>query len=364
MRIINIAGKSYYAGLSWQTLSASDNVKDKINELGNGYYCIRNLSGMINIGYSEDLDGNKYKKLYSLASNIANAKREPWLGVFRIEDDLYWLIAVRDNQAIIPDGDVIGNKEEIDKVFQETISIGEWDSIIEEGNIKDLESLLTQSGSYVLSSSKKYNVLLIVMVGVLIAAFILYFYHKQKLQSIKPKVFIPKVFVKKKVVKIPGYKIMSKPALILYKCEKELNSLPGSYYGWKASSLSCSDNGILVIYKKQSFGTTLMAPKGDISQNGLEVTKNIGIHLIRPVKFRKLISQSSALKLIYGYMQEFNIAGNVTNAGDKFILNLNLNSLKILPVFFSIPSFRIESIKISGIPLNEQINVVAEVWYD
>ena len=363
MKIINVAGKSYFAGLSWQTLSASDNVKEKIKELGNGYYCVRNLSGMINIGYSEDLDG-KYKKLYSLASNVANAKKEPWLGVFRIEDDLYWLIAVRDNQAIIPDGDVIGTKEEIDKVFQETISIGEWDSIIEAGEIKDLEALLTAGGSYVLSSSKKYNIIFVVVIGALLAAFVLYFYHKQKLQSIKPKVFIPKVFAKKAVVKIPGYKTMPKPALILYKCKEELNSLPGSYYGWKADELSCTANGISVVYKKQPFGTTLIAPKGDIGQNGLEVTKNISVNLTRPVKFRKLLSRNGALKLIYGYMQEFNITGNVANAGDKFMLTLNLNSLKVLPVFFSIPTFRINSIKITGLPLNERINVAAEAWHD
>jgi hypothetical protein len=363
MKIINAAGKSYYAGLSWQTLSASDNVKEKIKELGNGYYCVRNLSGMINIGYSEDLD-TKYKKLYSLASNVANAKKEPWLGVFHIEDDLYWLIAVRDNQAIIPDGDVIGTKEEIDKVFQETISIGEWDSIIENGEIQDLESLLTQGGSYVLSSSKKYNIVFIVLIGALIAAFILYFYHKRQIQQIKSKVFIPKVFAKKAVVKIPGYKTMPKPAMVLDECKKELNSLPGSYYGWKASRLSCTDNNILVVYKKQSFGTTLIAPKGNIGQNGLEVTKNISVNLRPPAHFRKLLSRNSAMKLIYGYMQEFNITGNVTNAGDKFMLNLNLNSLKVLPVFFTIPTFRIESIKISGISLNERINVVAEAWYD
>ena len=363
MKIINAAGKSYYAGLSWQTLSASDNVKEKIKELGKGYYCVRNLSGMINIGYAEDLD-TKYKKLYSLASNVANAKKEPWLGVFRIEDDLYWLIAVRDNQAIIPDGDVIGTKEEIDKIFQETISIGEWDSIIENGEIKDLESLLTQGGSYVLSSSKKYNIVFIILIGALIAGLILYFYYKHQIQQIKPKVFIPKVFAKKAAVKIPGYKIMPKPGLLLYKCKEELNSLPGSYYGWKVSSLSCTDNEISVVYKKQSFGTTLIAPKGDIGQNGLEVTKNIVVNLSRPKHFRKLLSRNSAMKLIYGYMQEFNITGNVTNAGDKFMLNLNLKSLKILPVFFTIPTFRIESIKISELPLNEQVNVVTEVWYD
>jgi hypothetical protein len=363
MKIINIAGKSYYAGLSWQTLSASDNVKEKIKELGNGYYCVRNLSGMINIGYSEDLDG-KYKKLYSLASNVANAKKEPWLGVFHIEDDLYWLIAVRDNQAIIPDGDVIGTKEEIDKVFQETISIGEWDSIIENGEIEDLEALLTQGGSYVLSTSKKYNILLFIAIGVLAAVFILYFYHKRQIQQIKPKVFIPKVFAKKAAVKIQGYKTLPKPALILYKCKEELNSLPSSYYGWKASSLSCTANDISVVYKKQLFGTTLIAPKGNIGQNGLEVTKNISVNLSNPAHFRKLLSRRGAMKLIYGYMQEFNITGNVTNAGDKFMLNLNLNSLKILPVFFTIPTFRIESIKISELPLNERINVVAEAWYD
>ena len=363
MRIINIAGKSYYAGLSWQTLSTADNIKEKIKEFKSGYYCVRNLAGMINIGHSEDLDDGKYKKLYSLASNVANVKKEPWLGVFRIEDNLYWLIAVRDNQAIIPDGDVLGTKEEIDKIFAETISIGDWDSIIEEGTLEDLKSLLTSNGNYVLSVNKKFNTVFIFIIGLLISAFILYLYHRH-ITQIKPKVFVPKIFVKKTVVKIPQYKLMPKPNLVLYKCEKELNSLPGSFYGWKAVSLSCAANNILVTYKKQSFGTTLIMPKGSISQNGLEVSKNISFSLPVPVKFRKLLNQNDVLKLIYGYMQEFNINGSVTNAGDKFMVTLNLNSLKMIPVFFTIPTFRIESIKITGLPLSERINVVAEVWHD
>ncbi|MHB1681027.1 MAG: type 4b pilus protein PilO2 [bacterium] len=358
MKIIEIAGKTYYTGFSWQTLSADDNVKERLKEFKDGFYCVRNLSGMINLGYSQETE-LKYKKLPSLAANVANAKKEPWIGVFHISDNLYWLIAVRDNQAILPDGDIIGTKEEIDKIFHETLPIGEWDSVIESGNIKDIESILTGKNAYVLPI-KKTPTGIIIIAGIIISVFILYIYYRHTVNQIKPKIFVPKMFIQKKPVKIPG----PEPQLVLSACKKELLTIPQSYYGWEPTNLNCSDNNILVTYKKQAFGTTFVTPQGNILQNGAEVSQNISLDLARPVKFRKILSSQNALKILYGYMQEFNIRGNVSVNANKFIIDLNMNNLNILPIFFNIPTFRIENIKITGLPENEHINITAEVWHD
>jgi hypothetical protein len=366
MNIIEIAGKSYYAGLSWQTLSATDNIKERLKEFGSsGYYCIRNIAGLINLGYSDELDSDiKYKKLLSLASSLADAKKEPWMGVFNIGDGLYWYIAVRDNQAVIPDADIIGTKEEIDKVFEEHVSIGDWESIIENGNLGDIKELLTDKGSYVLPV-QKINYPVIIIAGVIMSIAILYVLHSVFMKTKKPEVFMPKLFVPKKtVIKIPGYKTMPKARYVLGACKKEMSVIPLSYYGWKPSILECTGNNIAITYRKQEFGTTLLAPKGTLLESGREITKNIKLNLKKPVRFGRLLPRQKAVKLLYGYLQEFGINGNISQVGNKYIITLNTDNLNILPLFFNIPSFRIISIKITGLPLNERINVNAEVWHD
>lgn len=363
MKIIEINSKSYYAGLSWQTLSATENVKKRIKNFKKGFYCVRNLSGMINLGYAEETYG-KYKKLPSLAASVANAKKEPWLGVFRISEDLYWCIAVRDNQAILPDGDIVGNKEDADKFFQETISIGEWDSIIENGDIDDIELILTGKPTYVLLVKKPINYLVIIGGLLLIILIFLYLKHSEKKKS---KIFLPKIPINNKQIKhTPGYKLISKPSFIFNSCKNELSKLPQSYYGWEVSSLNCSINNITVIYKKQNFGNTFKTPKGIISPSGNIVTQTINTHFPISTNTRHLLSSQDIFKFVYGYMQEFNIHGtiNSANRAGGVMVNINNVDLNLLPIFFNIPSFRIKTIQINGLPFNLKASVSAEVWHD
>ena len=358
MKIIEINSKLYYAGLSWQTLSAADNVKKRIKEFKKGFYCVRNLSGMINLGYSDDSDG-KYKKLTSLASAVANARKEPWLGVFRISDDLYWCIAVRDNQAVLPDGDIVGNKEEADKFFRETISIGEWDSIIESGTVQDIEAIITGKGNYVLPASRAFNLFLALGIGIIISSGFIYFYH---IHAEKPKIFLPKaVFVARKP--IPGYRTIPEPEFVLDACKKELLNLPQSYYGWQASNLNCTPGNISITYIKQDFGTAFITPKGIISASGTEVSQVIYANFPSPAGLRPLLTPQGALRMIYGYMQEFNIRGSVKPFGNAIRVNMDNVDLRVLPAFFGIPSFRIKSIQIKGLPLSGNADVSAEVWH-
>lgn len=360
MRSVKIGGKYYYVGLEWETLSSTENIKDKLKEYRNGYYCFRNLSGMINVSHAEELDG-KYEKLPSLASAVAGAKKEPWCGYFKAEEDLYWYIAVRDNQAIISDADVIGTEEEIKKIFEDNLSLG-WDVVIENGTEEDIVNLIEEKSlSYVLRVNNNLYTYIAVIAGISISLFILYhiFYKKRE---IKP-VFVPKVFTAKKVVKVPGYKLLPKPLRVFNACKKAFISIPANYSGWKITDFKCSDNRIIYSYTKQKFANAFIAPEGKLSISGTTITGSRVLNLHKPARFRKLLSRQKLLKEIYGYMQDFGIKGQLTVMGNKFNLNLNLNNLDKLPVFFSIPSFRVTGMNFANFP-DIKINVKAEVWYD
>ena len=360
MRSVKIGGKYYYVGLEWETLSSTENIKDKLKEYRNGYYCFRNLSGMINVSHAEELDG-KYEKLPSLASAVAGAKKEPWCGYFKAEEDLYWYIAVRDNQAIISDADVIGTEEEIKKIFEDNLSLG-WDVVIENGTEEDIVNLIEEkSFSYVLRVNNNLYTYIAVIAGISISLFILYhiFYKKRE---IKP-VFVPKVFTAKKVVKVPGYKLLPEPLEVFNACKKAFISIPANYSGWKITDFKCSDNRIIYSYTKQKFANAFIAPEGKLSISGTTIKDSRVLNLHKPARFRKLLSRQKLLKVLYGYMQDFGIKGQLTVMGNKFILNLNLNNLDKLPIFFTIPTFRLISVNFSNFP-SIKINVKAEAWYD
>lgn len=358
MRSVKIGGKYYYAGLEWETLSSTESVKDKLKEYKSGYYCVRNLSGMTNIAYAEELDG-KYKKLPSLASAVANAKKEPWCGYFKVEEDLYWYIAVRDNQAIITDADIIGTEEEIKKIFEDNLSLG-WDAVIENGAENDIINLINEKPSYVLRVNNSLYTYMAVTLAVLISLFVLYhiFYKKHE---IKP-VFVPKVFTPKKL-KVPGYKFLPKPLAVFNSCKKALLRTAANYSGWKLTGFKCTGNGIIYSYNKQKFANAFIAPKGKLSTSGTKITDNLSLNLHKSLHFRKLLNEQALLKEIYGYMQEFGIKGQLQPMRDKFNLNFNINDLDALPVFFNISSFRIISINFLNFP-DYRISVKAEAWYD
>ena len=317
---------------------------------------------MTNLGYSETIEEMKYKKLPSLAVNIANSKKEPWMGVFDIGGGLYWYVAVRDNQAILPDGDIVGTKAEIDKIFNETISLDKWDTIIENGNIEDIANLITDSNIYVLKYQNTVYTAIIIVLGIIIALGGIYYYRSHFIK--KPKIFIPKIFKQITPIKIPGFKIIPKPYLIFNSCKKTLSGIQTDYSGWRLTTLSCADNSIVSIYDKQSFGTAILAPKGILSQNGMQITQTKVLNFSRPSDFRKLLQEQKVVSLIYGYKQELNLTGSIQNTGRKLNITLNLNNIDILPIFFTIPSFRVKSIKFSFVSAGVQTNIIAEVWYE
>ena len=51
--------------------------------------------------------------MYSLAAIVASTHKQPWEGVFKIADNLWWYIAVRNDHSILPEGDIVGTMEQI-----------------------------------------------------------------------------------------------------------------------------------------------------------------------------------------------------------------------------------------------------------
>lgn len=106
----------------------------------------RTSLGGFQSAYMPPLAGMKRPRdLLSLAAIIADVKSEPWQGRFDLGDGRFWLIAVRDNQEILPNGDVVGDEASIVELQDEMASLGHWEEEIE-GTIEDLAELIRREG--------------------------------------------------------------------------------------------------------------------------------------------------------------------------------------------------------------------------
>ncbi len=76
-----------------------------------------------------------------LAAIAADAHRQPWHGLFEIGDDRYWYIAVRDANGIIPEGDLVGTREQMERVLNRHSEDLDWNECIE-GNREDLARIV------------------------------------------------------------------------------------------------------------------------------------------------------------------------------------------------------------------------------
>jgi hypothetical protein len=155
-RVVSLAGKKWLLGLEWNTHQDLPTKDELIEEAETGnhkvpnrnWYAIRQGEHALQSGFCTPLEGvQSTRKLYSLAAMLADAKKEPWLGIFIITpegtpdaDKRWWYIAVRNSYAILPDGDAVGNKEDIQRLREQHAGMGGWNYV--DGDLRTLEAML------------------------------------------------------------------------------------------------------------------------------------------------------------------------------------------------------------------------------
>lgn len=82
--------------------------------------------GAVQSGYCEPINGVKPAKVKPLAAYVADRHPQPWRGVYRLDDERYWYIAVRQGQAIIAGSDCVGSLSELAAVRAHHDGFGDW----------------------------------------------------------------------------------------------------------------------------------------------------------------------------------------------------------------------------------------------
>ncbi|MEY2341443.1 type 4b pilus protein PilO2 [Acidithiobacillus sp. IBUN Pt1247-S3] len=234
-------------------------------------------------------------KVYSLAGALAEVLEEPWLGIFDLGNGLYWYIAVRENYEILPDGDVIGDFDTVDRARRGHASYGEWSNLLD-GGIDELAELVRKSRKPpLLRDVRRKPWVTPVLFGagaVAIGSAVmggLYFYNQHEAQieaqkriAVAHRIAIERAMDAKKAAANVPWRRTPVPSALVSHCLQALSTVPVSKSGWVLHRVQCvaqpSPAGAWRETAAWAIGpgaTTLHHPQGILASSGKAITEGI-----------------------------------------------------------------------------------------
>lgn len=136
---------SFAVGLSWRHEAAPPSSKDlraRSIERGRWGFVRKTPSGSVQVCNCDPITGvANPAKAKILAAMVADHRREPWMGLYELDKNRYWYIAVRDGGEVIVDGDRVGSREDLMRIRDRHLTLGPWEDEIE-GTVDDLARIV------------------------------------------------------------------------------------------------------------------------------------------------------------------------------------------------------------------------------
>lgn len=320
-KIVEINKTLWVAGLAWSTFDEkpkqSEIREDATRFGGADWYAVRDSDVAIQGGFCDRLGEKVPRKLASLAAYLADSAKEPWLGIFQITEELWWYIAVRDHQSILPDGDVIGTKEEIDAAREGHSGYQDWEYI--EGDLETLASMIAEVNtkpSYIrlLMGQEDYRKRLIrwgvasgLGVALLLSAYAAYqFWDTQRVAQANAAQERLRLMLKKEADQKHPLITTGLPSRLLSACEKHLVDLPLSLFGWAVQSVECTPGAIKVLWQREAGATVNDRPPGDVSQDGERISSTTIIDI--GLGNNNALPLEEAILRLHGWAQQGRLA--------------------------------------------------------
>lgn len=297
-QVIQIGKRRWLAGMDWRTyadLPSTEEIKQDAEQTDSTWVALRTGEYSIQGGFCPALQdvslghlNGRINGLYSLAAMLADSRQQPWLGTFKLADDLWWYIAVRDGHAIIPKGDVLGDREIIDAARDEHSGLTDWNYV--SGDLTLLESLIDE----VLSKEKPTPIKSLnvnwklrnamaaaglITFAVLAsgaywwkdqadkkAAAELALIRAQALQNLPPPITASNV---------KSYPFASE---LFASCASRLDR-EISEFGWVIDDVSCDTKQAMFVWKRMNGATIEYRPDGTLSEDGMTVTRAIDLSI-------------------------------------------------------------------------------------
>lgn len=290
-RIIEIGGKRYVVGMTWNSFSEEKKRRELVDlgPTGSDWAVIREVSDeVVQAGFCKQPENVKLPpKTAALAPLIASVRIQPWLGIFDLGDGLFWYIAVRDGHTILPDGDAIGDEEFVLKLRDDHAAYygTDWNEI--KGGIEKIEDLIDRAREKpsIVFSLHGGGVPPSVIAGALgvlaiIAAGGWYMHMKHVSDMEKQRhlamlraraAMMAKRGVKPAPPKISPLETKPMPDDWIASCLNAARGIPVSHGGWNLKSYECRDNSVAVKWVRSEGATVFDRPQGMLSQDGNSV---------------------------------------------------------------------------------------------
>lgn len=289
-RIVKIGKRRWLAGMTWSSFEdvpSKAEIKDDAKRLGASWACVRIGESAIQAGFCEPIENVKHpSKLYSLAAMLADSREQPWLGIFKIEEGVWWYVAVRDGHAILPDGDVIGGEVEVNAARDRHSGYTDWKYI--EGDINILEEFINGVDAKptpvrsLIDGNLPALPLMVSAIALLAATGGGYWWYQNKQAEEQARVA---AMAKMRAQMLAGQSVavaLPSPLLTtpppnawLASCSRGISVLSLSQGGWALDQVSCDTASVIIHWNRKEGATVANKPEGALSPQGDSVDQVI-----------------------------------------------------------------------------------------
>lgn len=285
---VKIGKTTWAVGMTWRSYSdrpTLSELREDADDLRANLAAVRVSPQVRQAGFMASEPGDKRPSgVFSLAAAIADAREQPWLGIYRIGDNRWWYIAVREGQAVLPDGDVVGDEDTILRARANHESYADWNYV--KGDTTHLRALIEEQGKnlrLVPIKSLKPVSLFLPAVGAAAALTCVsgggmwwHNYEAAKQQARAAAAAAAEMRRGQQEAAISPLLKTPMPAAWLSSCVGEILAQQITVEAWTLGHAACTDSAAILTWERQDGATVAERPSGTVDRSGDTITQTIG----------------------------------------------------------------------------------------
>ena len=304
MKTVVVGGVRYATNLFWQGFEDRKTFRDRARrmstELDSDLIVFRVAHDVFQAGFANTADGG-LPGLPSLACALAGTGDESLLIAFPLEDGQWYLLASRDG-SILPEGDLLGDEQEIRRAFESYFSIGGWVRIIGPedwvGRVDDITSFIqkqkrvpvtTPASKKTLAEQLSITPKMAFTLGSLLIVGVIAIYFLQqrhaRLADLEAQRAHRIEMDRKRAELLANFSVpwqeSPDPLVFIRACQDEATRLPATPAGWRLIGFSCNERSVEGRYIKmpRAYVSTLKSwyPEASVSDQGATLTHDLSL---------------------------------------------------------------------------------------
>lgn len=383
--VVEIGGKPYYLGMEWYAYSEAPTraeIQDKADLKAAQSYALREGDSALQVGFCSTSLDELPRNITSLAAYLADSALQPWLGTFEIAPGRWWYIAVRDHNAVLPDGDVLGDEDTV-RIAQDAHSgFADWRYL--SGDINELARMVTSvanakgKGARLRSvrttpGERRRQIVAVGAASVIVSASAGGIWYvndlheqeaKQQLRAQQENLRRGKIDAAKAALVSPFY-VTPSPSKLLIACRQVFASTPISDQGWTSDRITCTPAGATIEWIRGEGASVRHMPAGVSTEDGNQGSQHVAFSLTPDAKGVEQLAPLADVKLaLLAWAQEGGFSFKSTpvpppkipdgiNAQDlppalpalSFVIGAKVSPLDMIEDFESYPGLRLTSLQ-------------------